>query len=107
LLSNGVTTTAEMFVEEKLIQDMQELDQEGKLRVRVSLYPVHVDKCGDEGEVGEAWGARFENRDSIFVEGATWMDELHPSRPLLFNFQQMKRSSIVQSNHHYCFGKRV
>ncbi len=47
LLSSGVTSTAELFVEESLIQDLQLLDQQGKLRVRVSLYPVHVDNCGD------------------------------------------------------------
>lgn len=47
LLSNGITTSAEMFVEEALIQDLQALDQLGKLRVRISLYPVHADNCGD------------------------------------------------------------
>ena len=47
LLSRGITTSAEMFVEEPLIQDMQAFDQDGKLRMRISLYPVHVDNCGD------------------------------------------------------------
>ncbi|MGD8457350.1 MAG: amidohydrolase family protein [Anaerolineales bacterium] len=47
LIAYGITATAEMFVEEDLIQDMQAFDREGKLRVRVSLYPVHVDNCGD------------------------------------------------------------
>jgi predicted amidohydrolase YtcJ len=46
LLSNGITTTAELFVEEPLILDLQDLNQEGRLRVRVSLYLVHVDNCG-------------------------------------------------------------
>jgi predicted amidohydrolase YtcJ len=46
LLSNGITTTAELFVEEPLILDLQQLDQKGKLRMRVSLYLVHVDNCG-------------------------------------------------------------
>lgn len=47
LLSNGITTTGEMFVEDPLILDMQALDQEEKLRMRVSLYLLHVDNCGD------------------------------------------------------------
>lgn len=47
LLANGTTTSAEMFVEEYLIQEMQALERAGELRMRVSLYPVHVDNCGE------------------------------------------------------------
>ncbi len=47
LLSEGITTSAELFVEEPLIQDMREWDEAGNLRMRISLYPVHIDNCGD------------------------------------------------------------
>ena len=47
LLDLGITTSAEAFVEEALIRDFQAFEQDGKLRMRVSLYPVHVDNCGD------------------------------------------------------------
>lgn len=47
LLSKGITTTAEVLSEEELIQEMQTLDQEGMLRMRVSLYPNYVDNCGN------------------------------------------------------------
>jgi predicted amidohydrolase YtcJ len=46
LLSRGITTAAEMFGEESLMQELQALDGQGKLRMRVSLYPTHVDVCG-------------------------------------------------------------
>jgi predicted amidohydrolase YtcJ len=46
LLSLGITTAAEMFHEEALMQELQALDEQGKLRMRVSLYPAHVDACG-------------------------------------------------------------
>jgi len=51
LLSLGVTSTAEMFVEEALIRDLQSFDEAGRLRMRISLYPVRIDNCGeDRGE---------------------------------------------------------
>lgn len=51
LLSHGITTTAELFVEEPLIQDFQAFNKSGQLRMRVSLYPVRIDNCGgDRGE---------------------------------------------------------
>jgi predicted amidohydrolase YtcJ len=46
LLSHGITTAAEMFHEEALMQEFQALDGQGKLRMRISLYPTHVDACG-------------------------------------------------------------
>ena len=47
LLSEGITTSAELFVEEDLILDLSAMDDAGELRVRVSLYPVYIDNCGD------------------------------------------------------------
>ncbi len=46
LLSRGITTTAEMSGDEALMQELQALDEQGKLRMRISLYPSHVDVCG-------------------------------------------------------------
>ena len=80
LLSNGITTTAELFVEELLIQDMLTLDQQGKLRLRISLYPVHVDNCGDlRGDwysqtypVSREYGAKLQIPGiKIFNDGGT------------------------------------
>ncbi len=47
LLSNGITTSAEAFVLEPLIRDFQAFEQAGNLRMRISLYPVHSDNCGE------------------------------------------------------------
>jgi predicted amidohydrolase YtcJ len=51
LLSRGITTAAEIFHEESLMQEFQALDEQGKLRMRISLYPTHVDACG--GVIGD------------------------------------------------------
>jgi predicted amidohydrolase YtcJ len=51
LLSRGITTAAEMFHEESLMQELQALDEQGNLRMRISLYPTHVDACG--GVIGD------------------------------------------------------
>jgi predicted amidohydrolase YtcJ len=47
LLSHGITTTAEMLHEESQMQGLKSLDGQGKLRMRVSMYPDHVDVCGN------------------------------------------------------------
>jgi len=47
VLSNGITTSAELFVEKDLLREILALEHEGKLRLRISLYPVHVDNCGN------------------------------------------------------------
>jgi predicted amidohydrolase YtcJ len=47
ILSKGITTYAEMSAPEIVMQDIVELDRTGKLRLRVSLYPCHVDNCGN------------------------------------------------------------
>jgi predicted amidohydrolase YtcJ len=47
LLSLGFTTVAEMSVDEGVILQIQEMDAQGRLRMRISLYPVHVDVCGN------------------------------------------------------------
>lgn len=47
LLSNGVTTTAEFYVDEEILDKINSINAAGDLRVRISLYPVHIDNCGD------------------------------------------------------------
>jgi len=46
LLSYGITAAGETFADQGFVQDMLAFDQRGYLRVRVSLYLVHVDNCG-------------------------------------------------------------
>jgi len=50
LLAYGITTSAEAFVDEPLLHDFLTFEEEGRLRMRISLYPVHIDNCG------ELWG---------------------------------------------------
>jgi predicted amidohydrolase YtcJ len=45
-LENGITTLADMFVPEWFLQDLQNLESEGKLRVRTSAYLIGTDNCG-------------------------------------------------------------
>ena len=47
ILSKGVTTYAEMSARERVLQSIVGLDRAGELRLRVSLYPGHVDNCGN------------------------------------------------------------
>jgi predicted amidohydrolase YtcJ len=78
LLSVGFTTTAEMNADEAFIREMQSLDRQGRLRLRVSLYPIHVDVCGntlgswyqDEFPVSREPGARLQIPGiKIFTDG--------------------------------------
>jgi predicted amidohydrolase YtcJ len=46
LLSQGITTSAELFVDEPLIHELRAFEDAGKLRMRISLYLVHIDNCG-------------------------------------------------------------
>lgn len=46
LLKNGITTLANMFVQEWFLQDLQNLDRAGDLRVRTSAYLIGTDNCG-------------------------------------------------------------
>lgn len=47
ILSKGTTTYAEMGADENLMRDILAMEGRGKLRLRVSLYPLHVDACGN------------------------------------------------------------
>ena len=46
VLSNGITAMAEMGVHEDQLLTLQTMDMSGELDLRVSLYPVHIDNCG-------------------------------------------------------------
>lgn len=47
ILSKGITAYGEMSPPENVLQDIMELERGGGLRLRVSLYPRHVDNCGN------------------------------------------------------------
>jgi predicted amidohydrolase YtcJ len=46
ILAKGITTYTEISARENIMQDIVELERAGQLRLRVSLYPLHVDNCG-------------------------------------------------------------
>ncbi|MFQ5865299.1 MAG: amidohydrolase family protein [bacterium] len=46
-LKNGITTLADMYVPPEFLEQMQNLAQEGKLRIRTSLYLIYTTNCGD------------------------------------------------------------
>jgi predicted amidohydrolase YtcJ len=52
MLAAGVTTTGEAAVDEELLSEMVRLDEEGRVRVRTSLFLVADTACGD---VTGAW----------------------------------------------------
>jgi len=45
-LENGITSLADMYVEPSFLEQMQTFAQQGKLRVRTSLYLVYDTNCG-------------------------------------------------------------
>ena len=45
-LKGGTTTMANMFVREEFLDHMVRFEQEGKLKVRTSLYLLYTDNCG-------------------------------------------------------------
>jgi predicted amidohydrolase YtcJ len=47
LLAYGITTSAEIGVSEDLMESIRAFSRDGKLRMRLSLYPGHVDNCGN------------------------------------------------------------
>lgn len=50
-LENGITTLGDLYVTEKFLEEMQELDRAGQLQIRTNLYLVMTDPCGSlEGE---------------------------------------------------------
>jgi predicted amidohydrolase YtcJ len=46
-LQNGITTLADMFVNQGFLAEMQALNNSGNLKVRLSLYLVHTNNCGE------------------------------------------------------------
>ena len=46
-LRNGITTLADMFVTEDFLRQMRTFEQQGKLKIRTSLYLVYTDNCGN------------------------------------------------------------
>ena len=46
ILSKGITAYGEMSPSEEVLRGIVDLEKSGNLRLRVSLYPTHVDNCG-------------------------------------------------------------
>ena len=46
-LQSGITCLADMYVDQDFLGRMQSFEQEGKLRVRTSLYLIYDTNCGD------------------------------------------------------------
>ncbi|MEX0863977.1 MAG: amidohydrolase family protein [Acidimicrobiia bacterium] len=53
ILSNGITTTAELHVTPELLETIRGYAGSGELRVRTSVYLVHTDSCGNRQ--GDWW----------------------------------------------------
>jgi predicted amidohydrolase YtcJ len=47
IMAKGITAYAEMCPPESILHDIVEFERAGRLRLRVSLYPCHVDNCGN------------------------------------------------------------
>jgi predicted amidohydrolase YtcJ len=45
-LANGITTVGDAFVNEAFLQEIQDFEAAGQLRIRTSLYLVATDNCG-------------------------------------------------------------
>jgi predicted amidohydrolase YtcJ len=45
-LENGITTLGNMYVTEDFLEEMQQFEADGQLRIRTSLYLVATDNCG-------------------------------------------------------------
>jgi len=52
-LENGITTIGDLFVTPEFLQEMRQVDQDGRLRIRTSLYLIYDTNCGDV--VGDWW----------------------------------------------------
>lgn len=46
-IENGITTIADMFVTPDFLDQMRDLEREGRLRIRTSLYLNYTDNCGN------------------------------------------------------------
>jgi predicted amidohydrolase YtcJ len=53
ILSQGITTTAELYVDESLLAELQRLNSSRRLSVRVSAYLAANDACGQS--LGDWW----------------------------------------------------
>ena len=52
-LENGITTIGDMFVSQDFLDEMRHYNDEGRLRIRTSLYLIYNTNCGDI--VGDWW----------------------------------------------------
>jgi len=52
-LENGITTLGNMYTTREFLAEMRQVEKEGRLRIRTSLYLIHTTNCGDI--VGDWW----------------------------------------------------
>ncbi len=78
-LENGITTSAELYVDQSFLNDIQALSNAGKIRLRFSLYLMYDNNCGDiigdwykAYQPGQKLGPRLEIRGvKIFADGGS------------------------------------
>ena len=78
-LENGITTIGNLYVNERFLDDIQDFEAAGQLRIRTSLYLVATDPCGEPH--GDWWRAHAPTRTAgemlriggvkLFTDGGT------------------------------------
>ncbi|MCC6299187.1 MAG: amidohydrolase family protein [Anaerolineales bacterium] len=66
----GLTTTAEFYVEQSILDELIALANSGKLRMRVNAYLLYTNNCGEP--LGDWWKAYQPNRQiapNLYVRG--------------------------------------
>jgi len=69
-LENGVTTLANMYVPPHFLQEMQDFESAGKLRVRTGLYLLYTNNCGEpQGDWWTAYPPTHEPGEMLRITG--------------------------------------
>ncbi len=79
-LERGITSLADMYVPKELVPTLQNMQQQGKLRIRTSLYLIYNTNRGDV--VGDWWLNYTPDRDpshklriqgvKVYADGGSW-----------------------------------
>jgi predicted amidohydrolase YtcJ len=69
-LENGITTLANMFVQDWFLKDLQDIERSGRLRVRTSAYLIGTDNCGvSQGDWYKAYPPTDEFGEMLRIGG--------------------------------------
>lgn len=69
-LENGITTLANMYSYKEFIQDLMNLEEDGNLRVRTSVYMIGTDNCGaSQGDWYKAYPPTDEFGEMLRIGG--------------------------------------